>query len=622
MRKPLPWASILDWGWILAVTLASSLLLYSGWREMSPYDSPDILAHQGNAIELIRKGIIPYRGQGLSYSGWGPPGTSFLMVPGVLLMSDPRLAEVPGAVLLHFGTLLFLFLIVRDLFGRGPAWAAVAVAGFLPVVGPMLWPNGHPFFVVGMLYCLMRWVRDRSPHWFSAALLLAGLGMYVYFSLTPALAAMAVIALVFRRPLSGRSLAAVLVFLVLVWLPYLNFEAGRGFIDIGSMLLRRDLTAAEAQPAAAVSCYATLPGETDFQDWNYLPWTPTYDVNRMIYPGTGKLVVLALQACTLLNKMDRNFDSGYFLFGDPAGPTAALFGLYVTGWMILFFRSLSGWKRLAAWFERLRVVPAWKFLLWGGIGTAAIFLLVQPMVAGTLLAGDPDWNLPARLLLAQLRSYGIVVWISACLGLLLASRSDLLARDAGVLAIMIGTCGMLLWVLSEIERSWRFFWLWPLQTIAIVVVIGSLIRWWKPKPLITAGLIVLTIALFFPYRLDASRVNAIRQYGYGGRESGQMQAVEWIAGKAAQDPARTFVISVSRYGGGPDATRVWGWLEFGLKYLSVTPNAAVSYVSPEDDFRILEFTGADLDLHPQGCPWEGYDLVWESRRYAICQRRP
>ncbi|MBN2084376.1 MAG: hypothetical protein JW748_04065 [Anaerolineales bacterium] len=620
-RRPFPWASIIDWGWILAVTIASSLLLYSGWKERSPYDSPDILAHQGNAIDLISNGVIPYRGQGLSYSGWAPPGTSFLMVPGVLLMSDPRLAEVPGAVLLHFGTLLFLFLIIRDLFGRGPAWAAVAVAGFMPVTGPMLWPNGHPFFVVGMLYCLMGWVRGRSPHWFSAALLLAGLGMYVYFSLAPALAAMAAIALVFRRPVSRRSIAAVSVCLFLVWLPYLIFEAGRGFIDIGSMLLRRDLTAMETQPASAVSCYATLPGETDFQDWNYLPWTGSYDVDRMIFPGTGRLAALSLQACTLLNKMDRNFDSGHFLFGDPAWPTAALFGMCVTGWMILLFRSWSGWKRPAAWFQRLRTVPVWKFIFGCGIGAAAIFLLVQPVVVGSILAGDPDWNLPARLLLAQIRSYGIVIWTALVLGLLLASRSDLPAGDAGVPAIMIGVCGILLWALSEIERSWRFYWLWPLQAAAIAVAVGSLIRWWKPPRLISAGLIVLTIALFFPYRLDASKVNAIRQYGYGGRESGQMQAVEWISGQAARNPARTVTVSVSRYGGGQDATRVWGWLEFGLKYLFVTPNAMVSDVSPEDDFRVLEFTGADLDLHPQACPWEGYDLVWEGRRYAICRRR-
>jgi hypothetical protein len=181
MKKPFPWATILDRGWILTVTLAGSLLLYSGWREMSPYDSPDILAHYVNVIDLVRQGIIPHGGQGLSFSGWGPPGTSLLMVPGVLLMSDPRLVEVPGAVFLHFGTLLLLFLIVRDWFGRGPAWAAVALAGFLPIVGPALWTNGHPFFVVGMLYCLLCWARDRSPYWISAALLPAGLGIVMAF---------------------------------------------------------------------------------------------------------------------------------------------------------------------------------------------------------------------------------------------------------------------------------------------------------------------------------------------------------------------------------------------------------------------------------------------------------
>jgi hypothetical protein len=621
VRRPLPWAKIIDLGWILAVTLASSLLYYSAWREQGPFDSPDTRTHQANAIEFLRQGVIPYRGQGLSYSGWGPPGTSFLMVPGVLLFSDPRLAEIPGAVLLHFGTLLFLFLIVRDWIGRGAAWAAVPLAGFLPIIGPTLWPNGHPFFVVGMLYCLMRWVRDRSPHGFSAALLLAGLGMYVYFTLAPALVAMAVIALIYRRPVSWRSIAAALLILFLVWLPYLNFEAGRGFVDIGSMILRRDLEAGQTTAAAPVACYATLPGETDFQDWNYLPWTGTYDIQRMIYPGTGRLAALSLQACTLLNKLDRNFDSGIFLFGDPAWPTAILFGIYLAGFSVLLFRSFSGWRRTSAWFERLRAVAAWKFLLGGAVGAAAIYLLVQPAVVGTLLVGDPDWNLPARLLLAQMRSYGILLWISAAFGLMLASRWDLPARDAGVLAVMIGGCGGLLWTLSEIERPWRFYWFWPLQCIAIAAAAGAILRGWRFRRGLSAALIILTIFLFFPYRSAASKLEGIARNGYGGRESGQVEAMQWLAAAAGQDPARPFLVSVTRYGGASDSTRAWGWLEFGLKYIYETPNAEVSDLSPEDDFRVIEFIGADQDQHPAQCPWEGYDLVWESRRYAICRRR-
>ena len=242
--------------------------------------------------------------------------------------------------------------------------------------------------------------------------------------------------------------------------------------------------------------------------------------------------------------------------------------------------------RPAAWFERLRSVPVWKFILWCGIGMAAIFLLVQPFVVGTLLVGDPDWNLPARLLLAQMRSYGIVVWISASLGLLLASRSELPARDAGVLAIMIGVCGTLLWVLSEIERSWRFYWLWPLQTIAVVAVIGSLIRWWKPKPLIAAGLIVLAIALFLPYRLQFFKVEChsaiwVRRARKRANAGDGVDRRESRAGSRAHAGGER--LEVRRRAGCHPGLGLAG---IRIEISFVTPNATVSDVSPQDDFRI------------------------------------
>jgi len=622
MIKRLSLSDVADFGWIVAITLVAGLLMYSGWRDQSPFDSPDILAQQGNAIDLIGHGVVPYRGQGLSYSGWGPPGTSFLMVPGVLLMSDPRLAEVPGAILLHFGTLLFLFLIVRGLIGRGAAWAAVALAGLLPFTGPTLWPNGHPFFVVGMLYFLIRWVRDRAPHAFSAALLLAGLGMYVYFTIAPALVAMALIALIYRRPISWRSLVATSAALIIVWWPYLRFEAGRGFTDIGIMLLRRDLTVAQTQPSAPVYCYASLPGELDFRDLVYMPWTGVSDPGRVIYPGTGRLAQFELALCTLLNKFDRNFDSGYFLFGDPAWPIALLFGVYLTGFWVLLFGGLRGAEKKSDGWNRLRAIPVWKFLLAGGLGTALIFLLIRPAVIGTLLVGDPDWNLPARLLLAQINAYGILLWISMTAGLLLALRGEDTPREAGVPAAMIGVCGFLLLILSEIERPWRFWWFWPLQCIAVAAAVGGLIRWWKPPRGITIAVWVLAVGLFLPYRSIFEKADSILRSGYGGPESGQMQALQLLAADARKDPEKQISIGVMRYHGESDITLAWGWLDFGLRYLDQAPNAVASDLSPENDFRVVEFLGADRDSHPVGCPWEGYDLVWESRRYAICARQP
>jgi hypothetical protein len=620
MRKPIPWGKIIDLGWILLVTLMSSLLVYSGWKEMSPYDSPDILTHQGNAIELIQNGTIPYRGQGLSYNGYGPPGTSYLMIPGVLLAPDPRLAEAPGAILLHFGTLLFVFLIVRGWIGRGPAWAAVALAGFLPITGPTLWPNGHPFFVVGMLYCLLRWVRDRGAHWFSAALLMAGLGMYVYFTLAPILIAMAVIALLFRGPLSARSIAGVLGVLFVVWLPYLNYEAGRNFIDIGSMILRRDLEAGAAPASTPVYCYASLAGELDFNGLTYMPWTGTSDPNRVIYPAVGRLATVELSLCTLINKMDRNFDSGFFLFEGPAWAAAVLFGIYVTGWMILAVRSLAAWGKLREWLQGLRAVPAWKFLLGCGIGAAAVFLLIQPAVVGTLLVGDPDWNLPGRLLLAQIRSYGIVIIVSAGVGLWLASRWEMSARDACVLAVMIGVSGAALVLLSEIERPWRFWWFWVLQCTAIAAALEGWLRAWTWPRWAAAGWVVLTIALFFPFRSAAASVDTILRNGYGGQESGQIQAVEWLAARARENPGKMLSVGVMRYHSESDPTLAWSWLEFGLKYIVPAPNAKTAGPGPADDYRVVEFIGADRSRHPVECPWEGFEPAWIGWRYTICRR--
>jgi hypothetical protein len=622
MIKRFSLADLTDLGWIVAITLAASLLMYSGWRDQSPFDSPDILAHQGNAIDLLRNGVIPYRGQGLSYSGWGPPGTSYLMVPGVLLMPDPRLAEVPGAVLLHFGTLLFLFLIVRSSLGRGAAWAAVALAGLLPFTGPTLWPNGHPFFVVGILYFLVRWVRDRAPHAFSAALLLAGLGMYVYFTIAPALIAMALIALIYRRPVSWRSITAALAALVVVCWPYLRFEAGRGFTDIGIMVLRRDLTVAQAQPSTPVYCYASLPGELDFQDMVYMPWTGESDPNRVIYPGTGRVAQFELQLCTLLNKSDRNFDSGYFLVTDPAWPAGLLFGVYLTGFWVLVFGALRGMERISSGWSRVRAIPAWKFLLACALGTALIFLLVRPAVIGTLLVGDPDWNLPGRLLLAQINAYGILLWISMGIGLLLASRWEDAPKEMGVLAAMIGGCGFLLVVLSEIERSWRFWWFWPLQCIAIVAAVAGLIQWIKPSRGITIAVWILAVGLFLPYRSVIQKMDSILRNGYGGRESGETQALQWLAEEARRNPDTPISIGVMRFHGESDITLAWGWLDFGLRYIDKSPNAVASDLSPGNDYRVVEFLGTDRDHHPVGCLWDGYDLVWESRGYAICARTP
>jgi hypothetical protein len=56
----------------------------------------------------------------------------------------------------------------------------------------------------------------------------------------------------------------------------------------------------------------------------------------------------------------------------------------------------------------------------------------------------------------------------------------------------------------------------------------------------------------------------------------------------------------------------WGWIPAVAHASSLMPYSGWREMSPENS----------LDLHPQACPWDGYGLVWESRRYAICRRQP
>jgi hypothetical protein len=177
-------------------------------------------------------------------------------------------------------------------------------------------------------------------------------------------------------------------------------------------------------------------------------------------------------------------------------------------------------------------------------------------------------------------------------------------------------------ILSEIERSWRFWWFWPLQCVAIVVAVGGVLRAWKPSRWIVVAVWALAIAAYFPYRSVIEKTDSILQYGYGGPESGQIQALDWLALQAGKDPQKPISIGVVRYHGEADITLAWGWLDFGLRYIDHASNATAADIAPGNDYRVVEFLGTDRDTHPVGCLWDGYDLVWESRGYAICARRP
>ena len=84
---------------ILLVTMIGMLLTLQGWRSRPP---PFDMRTYFNSVEnLLTRGIPARYGDISSYGSFSPPGTTWLMAPGMLLFHDPRLYEKFGSKLLH-----------------------------------------------------------------------------------------------------------------------------------------------------------------------------------------------------------------------------------------------------------------------------------------------------------------------------------------------------------------------------------------------------------------------------------------------------------------------------------------------------------------------------------------
>ena len=85
-----------------------------------------------------------------------------LCYPGISFAADPRLFENIGGAILYLGTLGGVFLLARLFFGVSCASLAVILYGLSELglyFAGSLWPKGHPFFYVWMLYFASQWVN-------------------------------------------------------------------------------------------------------------------------------------------------------------------------------------------------------------------------------------------------------------------------------------------------------------------------------------------------------------------------------------------------------------------------------------------------------------------------------
>lgn len=510
---------------VLLVTVAAVALTAQGWR--SRITAFDLLPYVRAVHELLENGTLPVHGDAGSYGSFKPPGTAWLMAPSALLFDDTRLSEYAGTALLHLATLAGLFLLARKYFGARCAALAVVLYGLSATglfLAGSLWPNGRPDFFVWTVYLASEWVTRRDARFLGASLAVLGLGMYVDLALTPALLILPALWLLYRPPLRATPVAAAVALLLVVWLPYLRFEADRGFADLRSQLLFQSIRPAVykdswCDPSLTLVRYGETPTEAaDTGRALLVADTPAADpVRRRVDEFRGKLTA--------------NFDVR-------VPHVDVVLAAVVLVSLLLF--SLPGSSRRGA------DDPVRRRLRLDGLTLAALPAVAVAVLVGTLLVpwlADEGgfWSSAASILhrLAKLVALAGIVVVGARVAGAVAAK---LLAHAGVrlqtpewleqrrlVIVALGIPWFVLLAVAEPGKPERFMWLWPLQALFLAAFATVLLpRLRAPRLLmgaVVAGLVVLVVG----NSVVSSRLGSWRDDGWSGRDALEVQIVDHVA---------------------------------------------------------------------------------------------
>src|SRR5262245_17381232 len=468
---------------VLLVTIIGMLLTLQGWKSRPP--AFDMLTYFNSAENLLKRGIPARYGDISSYGSFAPPGTTWLMAPGMLLFNDPRLHEKFGSTLLHLGTLLGVFLLARRSFGMRCAYLSVILYGLsglgLSFAGS-LWPIGHPFFYVWLAYFAVQWVTCRDAKYLAAAMAIWTVGMYHDMAITPAVLVLPALWLIYRPPLFSKlHLIAAAVTLAL-WYPYLQFEMERGLADLKSLFLLHNIVPtnykeAWCDPNLTLE-YLTSPsmpspsGSNTLQEAQRKGLTVLDRLLRRMaeLPGRGRRVVV-------------NFNE--------VAPSPGV-GLLLT---VLALSSLGVLSVTAV------------------VSRVCRFVTRQRMIPGSMTAKSS-------------LSHAVIA---------LQEIGNKIETELFVLSLMVPWLTLL--IVAEPGNQGRFLWLWPLQAIALSALITNIMtRLRMPSSLLWLSYLVLTGALVIPpfhsheYATDApTRVKLWLRNGWAGSDPEEVRVVDYVS---------------------------------------------------------------------------------------------
>jgi hypothetical protein len=584
---------------VLVVAVLAACLALQGWKSRSVLF--DLLTSISAAQELVDTGRLPDRGVITSFGSFTSPGAVWLELPGVLVFREPRLFQYVGSVLLFFGTLLGIFVLTRRYLGPRCALLAVVLYAFSEPglsAASSLWQR-YPLhgFYVWMIYWAARWVDEDNSYFLGLSLLTWFIGMFVFLEITPAIVAIPLLWLLSLPSVSIRPIVAAVVLAVVVWFPYLRFEASRNFVDLRSQVLRVPLWPVDYQrswcdpsvaPAEWTSPAVPIdPGSTESERG------PLALSLRQRMSEKVRLIVGDL----LLANFGKSRFAGIF--------AVALFLLALIGTVALFTSTgvpLANGRNPAGVASVVLGVAVIAMV------TAAIF---NEVLAAKFLS--PDGVLTSstvqgiRWLQATLLTAGVVfaAYSRTIARVVIRIHQEMSARATTTWPVAIGLMVPWLTLLLLAESERRFLWLWPIQVIvlaAAVIHIAARIGASRWVPVGSLALVIIVAA----NPVTLSRLQSWARDGWAGEDAIEVQVVDRLAALInAHNESRASVgyeIDIWRFKAATNVVdpryKVGADFDLLLKYRHgiVNLNRCAEGFSAQDAYRVVqvkELEGSD-----------------------------
>jgi hypothetical protein len=581
-------------------------LALQGWRSRIP--TFDLLPFIDRAQELVADGSIPDRGGLTSFSSYLPPGIAWLLAPGLLAFNDPRLYEYIATTILYIGTLLGIFLLARECFGLRCAFIAVGLYAFSELglhFASSLWPRGHPFFYVWLVYWTLKWAKSGAGKFLLLAIVTWASGMYVFMEIAPSLLVVPVMWLLYRPRLAFWAVLVGSGLALIIWYPYLQFEFGRGLADLKSQILRKRILPANYKDSW---CDRDLVLR-NLDDMSSRPTkdAPTFEVgeNRA---GTALNLFTApwLAANAIVEKL---LSSNFRRVARIPGAAAAILLLELISITILTINSSSyAFRRrtIHGLGKRLSICRApfgISLLLAGILGNE--WVVVRWLSPDGIVEPDTLSRLRLFQLALILSGIALLQWKRIAGRLAIAkinSPSTGNREDVTALVLSLIIPWILLLALVESDHEKRFWWIWPLQVICIAALLTYVPARLKVAWISWIGELAL-VCLVWTHPLMRSRLDSWLKIGWAGVDADQVRAVDYVAARLRSEGKNRSAIGYQAFIGGFEAIdnildpRYQVGAEFDLLFQSrhriVSTDDCAEGISPTDEYRIVQTTPND-----------------------------